>query len=179
MRGLLDAVMAVSADLDLPSVLERIVTAACQLAGARYGALGVLGQDDRLVEFVTHGVTAEERAAIGDLPHGHGLLGLLIRDPRPVRLPDIGSHEASVASRRTTRPCGSFLGVPVRAGGAVFGNLVPVREAGRVEFTVEDEEVVSACRPRPVPPWRRARLYAESERRRRWLEGTAEIRRRC
>jgi signal transduction histidine kinase len=176
MRGLLDAVMAVSADLDLPSVLERIVTAACQLSGARYGALGVLGQDDHLVEFVTHGVTAEERAAIGDLPHGRGLLGLLIRDPRPVRLPDIAGHEASVGFPPNHPPMRSFLGVPVRAGGAVFGNLYLSEKQGAAEFTAEDEEVVVGLAAAAGAAVDKARLYAESERRRRWLEATAEIR---
>ena len=76
-RALLDAVVAISSDLDLHTVLDRIVQAACQITGARYGALGVVGNDRTLVDFVTHGVTEEERAKIGDLPRGHGILGLL------------------------------------------------------------------------------------------------------
>ena len=86
LRGLLDAVVALAGDLSLDSVLQRIVTTASELVGARYGALGVLvvagaGDDRRLREFVTHGLTTEERERIGDLPRGHGLLGLIIDQP--------------------------------------------------------------------------------------------------
>src|SRR6478672_2795651 len=84
LRALLDAVVGIGSDLDLHSTLERIVRAACTLADARYGALGVIGSDRMLVEFINHGVTPEERAAIGDLPRGHGVLGLLIDEPRPI-----------------------------------------------------------------------------------------------
>ena len=84
LRALLDAVVAIGADLDLRSTLQRIVQAACRLAGARYGALGVIGSDRMLVEFITHGIDPETHAAIGDLPRGHGVLGLLIEEPRPI-----------------------------------------------------------------------------------------------
>ena len=102
-RALLEAVTAISSDLDLHSVLERIVTAATELTGARYGALGVIGNDDLLVEFVTTGLTAQEREQIGELPHGHGILGLLIHHPEPIRLDDLTQHPSRPASRRTTR----------------------------------------------------------------------------
>ena len=89
LRALLDAVVGIGSDLDLRSTLQRIVEAACALAGARYGALGVIGPDRRLLsDFITYGIDAETHAAIGDLPHGRGVLGLLITDPHPVRLPD-------------------------------------------------------------------------------------------
>src|SRR5215217_680858 len=90
LRALLDAVVGIGADLDLNSTLDRIVTAACELVGARYGALGVVGHDrKRLVRFITHGVTAEEISAIGPYPEGHGLLGLLIEHPEPIRMRDL------------------------------------------------------------------------------------------
>ena len=103
-RALLEAVTAISSDLDLHSVLERIVRAATELTDARYGALGVIGSDAFLVEFVTTGLTADERARIGDLPHGRGILGLLIHDPQPIRLDDLTAAPAvGRASRPTTR----------------------------------------------------------------------------
>src|SRR5690606_7232823 len=96
LRALLDAVIDISANLDLDEVLQRIVDAACELASARYGALGVLSPDGKgLSEFVTHGVSEEERARIGPPPRGHGVLGLLITDPRPIRLRHISEHPHS------------------------------------------------------------------------------------
>ncbi len=100
LRALLDAVVGIGSDLDLRSTLQRIVEAACALAGARYGALGVLGPDRGLSGFITHGIDPQAHAAIGDLPHGRGVLGLLISDPRPVRLPDITRHPRSYGPRR-------------------------------------------------------------------------------
>src|SRR4051812_5899501 len=94
-RALFDAVMAISSDLDLHSVLSRIVEAATRLTGARYGALGVVGPDSYLIEFVTTGLSEDERKRIGDLPHGQGILGLLIRDPRPIRMKDLAQHPSS------------------------------------------------------------------------------------
>src|ERR687883_241161 len=88
LRALLDAVVGIGTDLDLHSTLQRIVAAACRLAGADYGALGVIGPDRTLVEFITQGIDEQAHRAIGDLPRGHGVLGLLIEDPKPIRLPD-------------------------------------------------------------------------------------------
>src|SRR5687767_14266061 len=96
LRALLDAVVGIGTDLDLRSTLQRIVEAACALAAARYGALGVIGPGRRQLSiFITYGIDAETHAAIGDLPHGRGVLGLLIADPRPVRMPDITRHPQS------------------------------------------------------------------------------------
>src|SRR5258706_12931834 len=92
LSALLQAVVGVGTDLDLHSTLERIVLAAVRLAGCRYGALGVIGPDRRLVEFITDGLTLEEHRRIGDLPPGRGVLGLLIDEPQPVRLRDIAEH---------------------------------------------------------------------------------------
>ena len=94
---------AISSDLDLHSVLDRIVVSACRMTGARYGALGVLGNSGELVDFVTSGLTAEQHAAIGDLPRGKGILGLLIQEPHPLRLRDLQEHPASYGFPRTTR----------------------------------------------------------------------------
>src|SRR6478736_1915108 len=95
-KALLDAVNAISSDLDLRAVLTRIVEAATRLTEARYGALGVLGRDDLLAEFVTTGISDAERAAIGPPPHGRGILGLLIQHPEAIRLDDLASHPKSV-----------------------------------------------------------------------------------
>src|SRR4051812_46640067 len=123
LRALLDAVVGIGTDLDLHSTLERIVVAACRLAGARYGALGVIGPDRTLVEFITHGMSDEDHHLIGDLPRGHGVLGVLIEDPRPIRLPDIGAHSRAYGFPAHHPPMHSFLGVPVRIRDQVFGNL--------------------------------------------------------
>src|SRR6188508_61691 len=112
LRALLDAVVGIGTDLDLRSTLQRIVEAACALAGARYGALGIIGADRELSDFITHGVSAAEHAAIGDLPHGRGVLGLLITEPRPLRMPDITKHRISYGFPAHHPPMHSFLGVP-------------------------------------------------------------------
>jgi GAF domain-containing protein len=128
---LLDAVMAVSADLELAEVLGRIVESATALVDARYGALGVISADgERLVEFVTRGVTAEERARIGHPPRGHGVLGLLIREPKPRRLRDIASHPDSYGFPANHPEMHTFLGTPVRIRDEVFGNLYMAEKQG-------------------------------------------------
>ena len=105
-RHLIEAGMVLASELSLDAVLRRIVEVAVELTGARYGALGVLTPDGRRIEeFVTVGVTDEERAAIGDPPVGHGLLGALITEARPMRLPNIAADPRSVGFPRTTRPC--------------------------------------------------------------------------
>ena len=134
---LLDAVVAIAGDLSLDSVLHRIVRSACELADARYGALGVLGSGPvrRLQAFVTHGLTAEQRAAIGDLPRGHGILGLIIDQPQPLRLGDISEHPLSYGFPPHHPPMRSFLGVPVRIRDTVFGNLYLTEKTGGGDFT--------------------------------------------
>lgn len=145
MRHLLDAVMAVTSELSLPGVLQRIVTAATELVDARYGALGVLDPDGtRLIEFVTTGVTRAERALIGPPPEGHGILGLLILDPQPLRLPDLTRHPDSYGFPPNHPPMTTFLGAPLRLHDTVFGNLYLTEKIGGGEFTDEDVEMVVA-----------------------------------
>ncbi|MGI5241218.1 GAF domain-containing protein [Dactylosporangium sp. CA-139066] len=175
LRALLDAVVGIGSDLDLHSTLERIVRAACQLADARYGALGVIGHDRMLVEFINHGVSPEERAAIGDLPRGHGVLGLLIDDPRPIRLPDITAHPRAYGFPPNHPPMHSFLGVPVRIRDQVFGNLYLAEKRGGEQFTQDDEDLVAALSVAAGAAIDNARLYAQAERRQRWLLAAAEI----
>jgi two-component system, NarL family, sensor histidine kinase DevS len=177
---LLEAVVALAGDLSLDSVLERIVTTATALVGAQYGALGVLaepgyGGDRRLREFVTDGLTVQQRELIGDLPSGHGLLGLIIDHPEPVRLDRISQHPASYGFPANHPPMNSFLGVPVRIRDQVFGNLYLTEKRGGESFTSEDEQVVVALAAAAGVVIQNARLYEEASRRQRWLEGAAEI----
>jgi signal transduction histidine kinase len=177
LRVLLDAVVGIAADLDLDSVLERIVRVSCQLADARYGALGVLGSgpDRRLSQFITHGLTDEQRAAIGDLPRGHGILGVIIDSPEPLRLQRLADHPQSYGFPPHHPPMNTFLGVPVRIRDRVFGNLYLTEKKGGGGFTVEDEEIVTALAAAAGVVIENARLYEESARRQRWLEAAAEI----
>jgi signal transduction histidine kinase len=173
--GLLEAFMAVSSGLELETTLHRIVQYAADLVDARYAALGVLGPGDRLSEFVHVGIDEATRATMGDLPHGLGLLGLLIQDPRPVRLTDLTQHPASVGFPPNHPPMRSFLGVPIRVRGEVFGNLY-LTEKRSGEFTEDDEIVVQALAAAAGGAVENARLFEESRRRQRWLEAAAEIR---
>ena len=141
-RRLLDVILPVASDLSLPVVLERIVAAACEVADARYGALGVLAEDHTLAEFITVGIDAETVARIGPPPQGHGVLGLLIWDPKPVRMDDIAEHTSSYGFPPDHPPMHSFLGVPVRVRDEVFGNLYLSEKRGAERFTQEDEDLV-------------------------------------
>ena len=174
-RALLDAVVAISSDLDLHSVLYRIVVSACELTGARYGALGVIGHGGGLSDFVTHGVSQEQHRAIGDLPRGHGILGLLIDHPEPIRLSHIADHPQSYGFPPNHPPMESFLGVPVRIRGTVFGNLYLTEKAGGGDFTEADERLVEALASAAGFVIENARDYAQSERRRQWLEASAQV----
>ncbi|MGC5050904.1 GAF domain-containing protein [Micromonospora sp. DT48] len=175
LRALLDAVVGIGTDLDLRSTLTRIVQAACDLAGARYGALGVIGSDRMLHDFITHGISPELHAKIGDLPHGRGVLGLLIDDPKPLRMPDITQHPNSYGFPPHHPPMHTFLGVPVRIRDQVFGNLYLAEKQGGTEFTDDDEEIVVALAGAAGVAIENARLYALAHRRERWLSATAEI----
>ncbi len=175
LRALLDAVVGIGTDLDLHSTLERIVRGACRLTDAGYGALGVIGPDRTLVEFITHGMSPENRHLIGDLPRGHGVLGLLIEDPRPIRLPDITAHPRAYGFPEHHPMMHSFLGVPVRIRDQVFGNLYLAEKRGGGEFTDDDEELMIALSVAAGAAIENARLYAQMRRRQRWLEAAAEI----
>ncbi|HET7781325.1 MAG TPA: GAF domain-containing protein, partial [Arthrobacter sp.] len=114
MNGLLASVVALAEDLSLEAVLDRLVRSACELVGARYGALGVIAEDRSLSHFITVGINDDAIGSIGDLPTGHGVLGLLIREPRPLRLHDLGQHPIASGFPRNHPPMKTFLGVPVR-----------------------------------------------------------------
>jgi signal transduction histidine kinase len=143
LRQLLDAVQTVASDLDLPGMLQRITQSAVDLVDARYGALGVLdATKTQLAEFITVGIDDEGRRAIGDLPAGHGILGLLIVEARPLRLPDLTEHPKRFGFPPGHPPMTSFLGVPIRVREEVFGNLYLTDKRSAEVFTDVDEELV-------------------------------------
>src|SRR4029453_8468929 len=143
LRQLLDAVLTIGSDLDPPGLLRRIVEAAVELVDARYGALGVLDDSrTRLAQFITVGIDEDEHAAIGSLPEGLGILGLLIVDAKPLRLPDLREHSERFGFPHHHPPMRSFLGVPIRVRDEVFGNLYLTDKASAEVFTDVDEELV-------------------------------------
>jgi signal transduction histidine kinase len=174
-HGLLEAVLAVGSDLDLQTVLRRIVEAAVKLVDAEYGALGVIGPEGDLVQFITVGIDEEAAARIGSLPRGHGILGVLIRDPRPLRLDDLHSHEATYGFPPNHPPMRTFLGVPIRLRDAVFGNLYLTEKRGGGAFDAEDEAVVLALAAAAGVAIDNARLYESTRRRERWVAASGEI----
>ena len=174
-EALFEAITAISSDLDLASVLTRLVEAATELTDAKYAALGVIGNDGSLVEFVTTGLDEEQRRLIGELPRGHGILGLLIQEPEAIRLPDLSAHQSSVGFPPNHPPMTTFLGVPVRIRGTVFGNLYLTEKCGGLPFTEQDEQLVTALARAAGYVIENARSYGLSERRRQWLEASAEL----
>jgi signal transduction histidine kinase len=167
--SLLDAVVAVSSNLDLAEVLHRIVVSACDLVDATYGALGVLGPSgEELVEFVTQGLTEDERAAIGPLPRGHGLLGLIITSPHPQRVSDIGEHPDSYGFPANHPPMTSFLGAPVRIRDQVFGNLYLTDKRSAKEFSEDDEAILVALAAAAGVAIDNARLYDRTRTQQLW-----------
>ena len=175
LHRLLDAVVSVASDLSLPDVLRRIVQSSADLVGARYAALGVIGPDRRLMEFINVGIDDEVRARIGDLPTGGGILGLLIDEPRPIRLHDLAEHPKSFGFPANHPPMRSFLGVPIRVRGEVFGNLYLTEKADGADFTEEDEEIVIALAAAAAVAVENARLFEQTHRREQWLEASTEI----
>jgi signal transduction histidine kinase len=175
LRGLLRANALVAGELSLPVVLRQIVGAAQALLGARYAALGVLGRDGELEQFVHAGMDNDLVAGIGDLPRGQGILGLLISDPAPIRLASLSDHRAAAGFPPGHPPMGSFLGVPVRIGEEVFGNLYLTERIAGGEFTADDEQLAIALAAAAGAAIANARRYAESEQRRRWLDASARL----
>jgi signal transduction histidine kinase len=176
MSALLDAVVAVSSDLELAAVLRRIVHSACELVDATYGALGVLGPGgEELVEFVTHGISDEGRAGIGPLPHGRGLLGLIIRSPHPQRVDRISEHPDSYGFPPNHPVMTSFLGAPVRIRDQVFGNLYMTDKRHADGFSSDDETILTALAAAAGVAVENARLYDRSVAQHRWAEVTRHL----
>lgn len=176
--SLLEAVVSVGSNLDLEVLLRRIVETAVELVNARFGAMGVIGEGDRLAEFIPVGLTEEQIAQISHWPEGKGLLGLLITDPTPLRLADISEHPASLGFPAGHPPMRSFLGAPIRIRGEVYGNLYLTEKEGSGQFDAEDESVLAALAAAAGVAIENARLYEEARRQQRWLSATTEVTRR-
>jgi signal transduction histidine kinase len=174
---LIEAGMVLASELSLPAVLQRIIELAAEITDARYGALGVVS-GDKLVDFITVGISPEERAAIGDLPVGHGILGLLIHrgtDRTPVRIADITEHPRSHGFPPHHPPMRSFLGAPVVARGEVFGDIYLTEKQGAEEFSEEDVAAILVLASQAAVAIENARLYDEATRARRELERLAVL----
>jgi signal transduction histidine kinase len=174
-NALFDAVVAVGTNLDIEVVLRGIVESAVSLVNARYGAMGVIGEGGRLAEFIPVGLTEEQIGRIHHWPEGRGLLGALIRDPRPVRVADLSTHELSSGFPAGHPPMTSFLGVPIRIRDEVYGNLYLTEKAGGGEFDEEDQAVLVALAAAAGVAIENARLYDEARRQQRWLAASAEV----
>src|SRR4051794_33330256 len=177
LQALLQAVVSIGSQLDLAGVLRRITETAAELADAEYAALGVVdpGGDIRLSEFITVGVDEQLRAQIGELPHGRGVLGLLIREPRPIRLTNLAGHPSSYGFPPGHPPMRTFLGVPISVRGEAFGNLYLTEKRGGGDFTDDDEQTVLALASAAGLAVQNARLYDQAQRRQRELEAGSEI----
>ena len=176
--GLIEAMLMVTSGLDLDTTLHTIVRTATSLVDARYGALGVRGTGtvgEELIEFVTDGIDDDTRARIGPPPSGRGVLGVLMDDPKPIRLDDIRLHPDSVGFPANHPPMRTFLGVPVRIRDEIYGNLYLTEKAGGQPFSEDDEVLVEALAAAAGIAIANARLYAQARARQSWIEATRDI----
>jgi signal transduction histidine kinase len=174
-NALLEAVVAVGSNIELEVVLRQIVEAAVTLVNARYGALGVIGEGGRLAEFIPVGLDEEQIAQIHHWPEGRGLLGELITEPRPLRLPDMSAHPGSFGFPEGHPPMKTFLGAPVRIRDEVYGNLYLTEKLDGAEFDEEDEAVLVALGAAAGVAIGNAGLYEEARRQQRWLRASGEV----
>jgi signal transduction histidine kinase len=176
MRALLDAGVALTSELSLDALLQRVVETAAELTEARYAALGVIDSTGTELErFVTTGIDPQTHAAIGDLPRGRGILGVLIRDAAVLRLHDLGDDPRSVGFPANHPPMRTFLGVPVLLRGVAYGNLYLTEKAGGADFTHEDEEIVQLLAGQAAVAIENARLYESATRWSQQLESLVEV----
>ncbi|WP_374009233.1 GAF domain-containing sensor histidine kinase [Leifsonia sp. LS-T14] len=174
LRTLVRANQAVVSHLELPTVLRTIVEAAVELVGARYGALGVIAEAGGLQQFIHIGMPPSDVERIGHLPEGHGLLGALIDDPRPIRIPSIADDARSAGFPAGHPQMTAFLGVPITVRDTVFGNLyLTDPESGG--FSIDDEQLVKALAATAGFAIDNARLYAESSARQAWTAAAADM----
>lgn len=174
LQKLIESGLALSAELSLPAVLQRIVDLAVEIADCRYGAVGVLGRDGTILEFITSGMDDEQIAAIGDYPSGKGVLGALLQEDRSVRLDDLTADPRSVGFPPHHPPMHSFLGTPVHARGRVFGNLY-LTEKREGTFTDEDQAALEVLAAQAGIAIENARQVAALTRRERSLDSLREI----
>jgi signal transduction histidine kinase len=161
---LIEAGLVLASELSLDAVLQRIIELAVEITGARYGALGVIGSGAELAEFITTGITTEQREAIGAPPHGHGILGALIEEGKPLRIPNISADPRSVGFPPSHPSMTSFLGAPIVVRGGVFGDIYLTEKQGAPEFGQEDEEAVLVLAAQAGIAIENARLYQEVNR---------------
>ena len=165
LEALVVATSSLIGELALEGVLQHAVEVAAEVIGAKYAAIGVLAPDGRLLEsFTTYGITPEERALIGPPPRGHGILGLVIREPRPIRLPDLVKHPDSYGFPPHHPPMHSFLGVPIVGRRGVFGNLYLTEKLEAEAFSEEDEHIAVLLAATVAAIVENARLHEESAR---------------
>ena len=176
LRALFAAGLLVSSELSLDALLHRLVETAAELTSARYAALGLIDTSgSELEQFVTHGIDAETRAEIGSLPRGRGILGVLIRDAKPLRLHDLAEDPSSVGFPPAHPPMRSFLGVPILLRGVSYGNLYLTEKEGGEDFTQEDEDLVILLAGQAAVAIENARLYEASTRWSRQLQSLEEV----
>ena len=176
LRTLIETGLAISSELSLDGVLQRIVEAAALVTGARYAALGVIDPTGTSLErFVTHGIDDETRASIGDLPRGRGILGALITDARTLRLHDLAEDPRSVGFPPGHPPMRRFLGTPIVLRGVAYGNLYLTEKEGGADFDEEDEELVALLSAQAAVAIENARLYESATAWSRQLESLQEI----
>jgi signal transduction histidine kinase len=176
MRALLEAGVALSSELSLDSLLQRIVELAAELTEAQYAALGVIDPSGTELErFVTTGIDDETRAKIGDLPRGRGILGVLIRDDENLRLHDLSDDPRSVGFPPNHPPMHTFLGVPIHLRRVAYGNLYLTEKEGGADFTKEDEEIVTLLAGQAAVAIENARLYESATRWSQQLESLMEV----
>ena len=176
LRALFAAGLTVTSELTLDALLRRLVETAAELTGARYAALGVIdAKGTELEQFVTHGIDDDLRERIGELPHGRGILGVLIREARPLRLHDLADDPRSVGFPPEHPPMRSFLGVPILLRGVAYGNLYLTEKQGDEDFTDEDEELVTLLAGQAAVAIENARLYEASTRWSRQLQSLNEV----
>src|SRR5438034_1901308 len=176
LRVLVETGIAINSELSLDGVLERIVEAAARVTDAHYAALGVIDRAGTGLErFVTYGMTEEVEQQIGDPPHGRGILGVLIRDARNLRLHNLAEHPRSVGFPPGHPPMHTFLGVPILLRGVAYGNLYLTEKDGGGDFTDEDEELARVLAAQAAVAIENARLYESSTRWLRQFETLNEI----
>ena len=175
-RALLDAVVAIGSDLDLRGVLTRIVEASCELTDAEFGLLGIVDDDGTFIDLVPNSVVGEEFQGIGRMPEGHGLLGLVPREQRTIRVEHVAEHPVSTGAFPEAHPVvDSFLGAPVLVRDETFGHLYLGNKRGGVEFSARDQALVEALASAAGAMIDNARTFEQVEWRRRWIAGTAEV----
>ena len=176
LRVLVEAGISLTSELSLDALLQRIVDTSAELTGARYAALGVIHPTGRGLErFLTTGIDADTRAAIGDIPRGHGILGVVIREAKPVRLHEIADDPRSVGFPPHHPPMHTFLGVPILLRGVIYGDLYLSEKHTGGDFTEEDEDLVQLLAAQAAVAIENARLYESSVRWLRQLESINEI----